>query len=234
MKENFSKDEAKILANVQKRMRGATPNDKSGLKSLPILILAIGFSVPLLLWLSTKSPWIFRLLLETQHPAKAQSAQVPDPAPAAQKLVIKGLYLGMPISTLPSIVTEKFGGDWKISENSSGNQYEVYSQKLRLRAVSPQGRISKFQEVLVQCDSLGMITSFRIDPGATDDLFNTKSLNGDQFVQTFIDSYDIPHIDGYNGYWELITNNVRIVITTEKEIYVDLVPSMSQVKQSFN
>jgi len=235
MKDDFSDAEQRILASVRKNQnkfaRSRLDSPKLGLW----IVLGFGLSVPLLLWLSTKSPWLFRLLQASQHTQTSGAIQTHSSVEGStvNELTIKGLYIGMSVSRLGSVVESKFQGDWRVVTNDSGDQYDITSFSVTSREISQRG-FPEFQGVAVKFNSFGQVTAFRIQPDAANELFNAESLGAGAFVQMFVNSYNIPKMDWEDGCWQFRTNQTRVRITSQKEIYVDKVPALESVQRNFD
>jgi len=176
------------------------------------------------------------LCLFTGCNKKAQEGARVQPA-KPQPIVVKGLYIGMPVSTLESVVREKFVGDWKIAANSSGHQYDIGSDRLDAAKAS-RGHIPDGQEVIVWYDADGLVKVVCLRRDAVDDLFNAAGLSVKQFVQMFINAYNIPSMDyqtwDQGAYWEFVRDDVACRISTDKVVFLLKTEPRSEVQKNFN
>lgn len=175
-----------------------------------------------------------------EHPLP-QRQQMPIPVPSW--LVVKGLYIGMPVSSLETAVKNKFCGDWQIENHPADTvqYFVIWSPHL---ADSKQVRKETLAHDLVSdnvhvlYDQSGNVTNIIFFNLAVDNLFSTGNLTADQFVQMFVNAYGIPtmkyHTGENNLYWEYTKDDILVRISTHKVVVLSKTLPQSEVQKNFN
>jgi hypothetical protein len=129
------------------------------------------------------------------------------------------------------VVKEKFGGDWQASPQK-GQEQGVYITSERV--MKSQKEFTMDDGVAVKCDNAGKVISIGFTAPAVDALFDAYSLQPQQFVQMFVNGYDIPTMEAVKGGWEYVQDDVRIGVTSRKVVFLERIASRTDVQKNFN
>ena len=167
----------------------------------------------------------------------------------AQPIVIKGLYIGMPVSTLEAVVQDKFGGDWKVIDGGlvAGHpEYHSYSitgdiesERLvsslkadaTLSTEEKEAAILTCQVDVTSNSNSGLVKQFTFWYPVVNDLFNASTLDASAFTEMFMKSYGIPQMEGKRDYWEYRKDNLAITISHRKTVSVLTIIPSSEVQK---
>lgn len=96
----------------------------------------------------------------------------------ANSIVFKGLSLGMPIDDACETLNAKIGRKMlSVSQDEKSKLKKILSDEVRILA-----------------DQSGNVTSFQISKELLDVLFVSKEMSQDDFLQSFINAYNIPEL----------------------------------------
>jgi hypothetical protein len=103
-------------------------------------------------------------------------------------LVVKGLWLGMPIEDACQTINYKIG-----KQLLSVTADEKSRLKTILLSETIMG-VPTSKQVEVLADDTGKVTSFLLSKDVLNALFDSKDMPRDEFLQTFINAYSIPEL----------------------------------------
>lgn len=162
-----------------------------------------------------------------KEPPKPQAVTEQKP----KEIIVKGLYIGMPIQSVAAVVREKFGGDWQ-TKSFNGQERGVYISSERV--TKSQKEFTLDDGVAVKSDDSGKVISIGFTPPAVDALFNAYNLQPAQFAKVFMDSYGIDNMEGIKDGWEYVRDDVKVGVTTRKIVFLQKVASRADVQKNFN
>lgn len=161
---------------------------------------------------------------------KAAEKELERAKARGEVLVFKGLHLGMDIDEACAVLNEKLGEDWVVEVD--GNNFAIGSIWMG--------------NFLVLAGPDKKVTQIGLGEGQIDGLFNAGGLDGKQFVQAFINSYNIKSMEPFtqeyfNGQYNDITYgwqyssphgyNLKIYqIYQEKVLLLKTIPKQSELQ----
>ena len=118
--------------------------------------------------------------------AKARADKQKD-----KTLVVKGLWLGMPIEDACQTINHKVGSQLLsvTTDEKSKLKTSVLSKTVTLGIHS-----TDINHIKILADDSGKVTSFLFSKDILDDLFESEDMPQDEFLQTFIKAYRIPEL----------------------------------------
>ncbi len=171
---------------------------------------------------------------ETSSPG--QSAQAAKKA-AASEIKIKGLYIGMDIQTVPALLKEKFAGkNWGIhdvAKGDAGNFAHAITEPENFYVAIGGGL--PLGTVIAGPD--GKVTAIKLSGMVVNDLFNAADMDASDFVQQFVNSYNITEMkvsDDMESWTYTSPDGVKVKIDNDKSVFVEKVASAQERKQSFD
>ena len=186
-------------------------------------------------------------------------------AVADTRITVKGLYIGMDFKTVSAILTEKLSGtDWKPYEIAINNTVGVWIRDSTTGEFTADPRATDiivgdlnrpndtdlFNQIraknatdsvilkgcgLIVADKDGKVIGIVMGKRLVNALFKADGLDDEQFVQQFIDSYNIPKMKrtGASKYAYTSPDGVKVVLE-ERILAMAKVPSTKECKQSFD
>lgn len=141
-------------------------------------------------------------------------------------LKVKGLYIGMDIKDVPSVLKQKLppGVGKNVSDVLDGRRVEIY------------GNVGFIEPCVVTADSQGKVTNIWFDYRVVIPLFNVDGMEISTFVETFSKAYNISMSmsDDMNKWIYTSPDGTKVTISTEKDLIMQKVPSASEQIQSFD
>lgn len=168
----------------------------------------------------------------------------------AAEIKVKGFSLGMPAAEALNLLNNLFpnpqmlGDDgkekkvYKIAKASDGYIIVWFDESKEPNLANPMASVFiNMQSVyypLIKTDENKKVDIIQISPSISDKLFNSSTLDGQEFVQKFMDAYNIPefkpYTSGEESLWKYSSpEGTEIYIGTDKSIVIKKVP-----KSSFN
>ena len=168
--------------------------------------------------------------------SQGQSAPAAKKA-AASEIKIKGLYIGMDIQTVPALLKEKFAGkNWGIHDVAKGDAgnfahaiTEAENFYVAIGGALPLGTVIAGPD--------GKVTAIKLSGMVVNDLFNAADMDASDFVQQFVNSYNIPEMklsDDMESWTYTSPDGVKVKIDDGKSVFVEKVASAQERKQSFD
>lgn len=160
--------------------------------------------------------------------------------------------------SLAAVVAEKFGDKWVVdSKFSNPNNPKMFRIKsLTLESLRDsyikldiQLGVSKLPKDLdlitsimveVRFDNSDKLVYVSIPHRCASILFNDPNMTAQEFCKTFIESYKIPEMNydvGMNGvgFWKYTSpDNVMVIVTSAKDVFLKRVDSNADIQKSFN
>ena len=141
-------------------------------------------------------------------------------------VVIKGLYIGMPVSELANAVQTHLPG-WSVRE-SGDNGKALYLIS------NPQ--IEGLFQISVGRDAQYKVASIQFEGKVCGAVFNAADLTAQQFVHEFVNAYNVPTMHAKQDFWEsdVLPNNVLVRINDDKTVALTHLSNADAVKPRFD
>lgn len=152
---------------------------------------------------------------------------------------IKGIYIGMDINDIPTLLDKKLAGtdfaeDLFKEVNENGVIHVIINPKNSISHTKFGSHIDMKGFGLINATTKNQVTSYYLKGPLVDILFNSSDLSTDDFVKAFTDAYKIPEMKGEGCYIYTSPDGVKISIDRDKSITVEKVPSETERKASFD
>ena len=141
-------------------------------------------------------------------------------------IVVKGLYIGMPIAELPNVVATKFAG-WDLY---NGDKL-AYATDFSITKVSLFG----LDSIRVVCDASRQVVLIQFDAKVSEYVFNAQSMTARQFATSFMNSYNLDQLEPRGNLWELYRphDKVLVRVDTEKRLLLQRLTNPEVLQPNF-
>ena len=156
---------------------------------------------------------------------------IPDAAPAGA-ILVKGLWIGMNINTVPAILKEKLAG----KKNCLGMDVVVKDVQNGLIPgslcvfVLPDGGV-------ITAGADRKVNSISLSAPLVGLMFNADNMEASAFVKEFMNAYKIPSMkpsDNWQNWIYTSEDGVKVTISQDKSILIEKAASKSESKFSFD
>jgi len=162
---------------------------------------------------------------QSQQPPPQQQQQ------AAKPITVKGFYIGMSADDVCEQIKNTPGIGYEPAWIGDGTIIETGFQPATGKSQ---------MDFVMDGKRGGKLLGFSWYPDAVDMLFNSSSLNVNEFVQQFANSYNIPKFTSRQtpkGDWQWVyrsPDNITITILSDKGIIIEKDNSQQDIQRSFN
>lgn len=144
-------------------------------------------------------------------------------------LKVKGVYLGMPIDEATEVLNEQLGTNYNVAEHNY-NEVGFMVMGTYYQLGMP---VAKYPIFIA--DKSGKVIMITFGGDLLDALFNVKGIPMEDFVQTFVNSYPIPTMEGFyeNGMsgWQYVSPyGWKVQIDAQRALMMKTVPSKKEMK----
>lgn len=164
-------------------------------------------------------------------------SHIPHKKHSSQSLVVKGIYIGMNINEVQSVLRTKIdtskvsvadvskgdGGKFPNALTGPENYYIALGGLFPIGVIlaGPDGAVDyiMFSEILVN------------------NIFKAQGAPAVTFAQQFINAYGIPEIklsDDRRSWFYLSPDGVKLTITVDKDVYIERISSEAERRDAFN
>ena len=132
----------------------------------------------------------------------------------AEKLVVKGFYVGMPVQEAKNIIAKDYAGfltkGFSTTEVTDNKEFNI------VRA-DGQGMHDYIKFFVKKAD--GKIYDIRMGPGLVDKLFNIAGVEGLKFKEDFMKMHQIPKMDFDGNGWKYTSpEGYEVMLNNEKSL----------------
>ncbi len=124
------------------------------------------------------------------------TAKAKADAQKGKTLVFKGLYLGMPIDDACGTLNHRLNDPGAVSVTTENGQK-------RIELLRKMWGISVEKDVEILADTSGNVSSILLSKQVLDILFDSENMPQKEFLQTFINAYDIPKLESEMKEWKV-------------------------------
>ncbi|HOX40549.1 MAG TPA: hypothetical protein P5567_09635 [Kiritimatiellia bacterium] len=219
--------------------------DASTLKKKVFLALAVlaigGYGVFKFIEYSNAAKEDLRAMVEVSREREERLREKYDSATTRNQssLKVKGLYIGMDIKEVPGILKQKFPpntmGVHDVAKGDAGNFPDNIQGCESEDFYVAIGGMLPLGAVIASPD--GKVKSIRLSGMVVDALFNSADMDASDYVQQFIDSYDIPEMkvaDDMESWVYTSRDGIKVKIDTKKSLFIEKVASTQERKKSFD